>query len=67
VHQTVVAENNMEELVAIVTFDTAATVKAKRHKTCITTSYIFAVLHYLIPPNSSHRRYHNTLHGSYGG
>ena len=28
VHQTVVAENNMEELVAIVTFDTAATVKA---------------------------------------
>ena len=28
VHQTVVAENNMEELVAIVTFDTAAKVKA---------------------------------------
>ena len=28
VHQTVVAENNMETLVAIVTFDTAAKVQA---------------------------------------
>ena len=28
VHQTIVAENNMEQLVGIVTFDTAAKVKA---------------------------------------